>query len=199
MKTSISFGRVLVGGVVCVAIAFAVNQSAEARGFGGGGGGGHSFGGRSMGSGHAVSGRSVGHRTVNNHVVNHNHNPGNKGVHRPGNNVVHRPHPRPHHHPHIRIPIIPWVGCSTCAGIGVSVPDSIQILLPADQPAPVNYVLNGVEYTLQPGEVQTIPVDDWVVDFDRGANAGEASYTLVEGLYKFKYTDAGLELFASQQ
>ena len=189
MKTSITFGKVLVGGVVCVAIALAVNQTAEARGMGGFGGGGHSFAGRSMGSSRGVSGRVATGRNFTNNRVNH-------VAHRP-NMVI--PRPRPHHrpHPHIRIPIIPWVGCSTCGGIGVTVPDSIQILLPSDQPAPVSYLLNGVQYTIQPGEVQTIPVDDWVCDFDRGGNAGEASYTLVEGLYKFKYTDAGLELFTA--
>lgn len=72
----------------------------------------------------------------------------------------------------------------------------IKIDNPATNNTALSYTLNGVPYTIQPGQSQQFVEDrDWVIDFSRGGNFGPARYGLHSGLYTFSVTDHGWELY----
>lgn len=72
----------------------------------------------------------------------------------------------------------------------------IVILAPATNDKPIEYTLNGMAYTIKPGQSQKFVHDrDWIVNFDRGNGQGVATYGLKATTYKFKMTDKGWELF----
>jgi len=72
----------------------------------------------------------------------------------------------------------------------------IVITNPAANDQPVDYTLNGLRFSIKPGQSQKIIHDrDWIVDFSRGDGKGSAQYALKSATYKFKPTDKGWELF----
>lgn len=72
----------------------------------------------------------------------------------------------------------------------------IKIMSPEDAGAPIAYSLNEYDYTIQPGESQTLTNDrEWVITFDRGGNFGTARYTLYPGIYEFELTKNGWEVY----
>jgi hypothetical protein len=72
----------------------------------------------------------------------------------------------------------------------------IKITNPANSKAALSYTLNGLSYTIQPGQSQDIREDrSWVIEFSRGANFGAARYGLEPGLYTFSGTERGWELY----
>lgn len=76
---------------------------------------------------------------------------------------------------------------------------SIKIFNPSDSGGEVKYTLNGTPFTIKPGSSQLLPYDrTWTVEFGSGGAAGNVRYSLQPGAYKFKVTDAGWNLFQSQ-
>ena len=74
----------------------------------------------------------------------------------------------------------------------------IVIIVPDQEGATIDYLLNGTERTIRSGQTQSFGNDRmWVIEFDRGANYGTARYTLSPGTFKFKVTDRGWELMRS--
>jgi hypothetical protein len=78
----------------------------------------------------------------------------------------------------------------------------ITIAMPLDQPGPCGYVLLSGDaawnYTMAPGQSQTFPEDRaWRITFDRGQGYGEQTYALKPGLYRFRLTSRGWELYRS--
>jgi hypothetical protein len=56
---------------------------------------------------------------------------------------------------------------------------------PADSGGPIRYSLNSFDYTINPGESQTVPLDrDWVISFDNGMSK-TVTYRMEDGLYEF--------------
>jgi hypothetical protein len=72
----------------------------------------------------------------------------------------------------------------------------IKIVNPVGSKTALSYTLNGMPYTIQPGQSQEFAEDRaWVIDFSRGANFGPAHYGLHAGLYSFSISDHGWELY----
>jgi len=77
---------------------------------------------------------------------------------------------------------------------GASLP--IKIMSPEDAGAPIAYSVNEFEYTIEPGESQTLINDrEWVIEFDRGGDFGTARYTLYPGTYEFALAKNGWEVY----
>jgi hypothetical protein len=76
-----------------------------------------------------------------------------------------------------------------------------QIIIsnPADSGQPLSYLLNGHEYTIQPGHEQKFAEDrDWVIAFGSGGKLGDVKYSLHEGSYQFRSGSDGWELQKQQ-
>jgi hypothetical protein len=72
----------------------------------------------------------------------------------------------------------------------------IKITNPAASGVTLNYTLQGTLYTIAPGYSQDLAHDrSWVVEFNRGANLGQARYGLEPGTYAFTHTEHGWELY----
>ncbi len=72
----------------------------------------------------------------------------------------------------------------------------IKIVNPATNTGRLNYTLNGMPYSIEPGQTQEFTEDRaWVIDFDRGRSLGMARYSLQTGVYRFAMTDRGWELY----
>lgn len=72
----------------------------------------------------------------------------------------------------------------------------IQIVNPMENRVALSFTLNGTQTTLQPGETRDLQNDrQWVIQFDRGAQFGTASYSLDSGVYTFAGTSNGWELY----
>ena len=92
------------------------------------------------------------------------------------------------------------VGCIMVAAILVAATTVAAIaacgLAPAANDKPIEYTLNGLSFTMKPGQSQKFNHDrDWIVGFDRGDGKGSAQYGLKAATYKFKMTEKGWELF----
>lgn len=88
--------------------------------------------------------------------------------------------------------VIPGAGAFGNGGIQQG---KITILNPAGSGGSVNYNLNGSDYTIREGSVQSFDNDrTWVVSFGSGGPKGDIRYTLSPGLFKFKVIGAGWEL-----
>ncbi|HET6883710.1 MAG TPA: hypothetical protein VFI31_26385 [Pirellulales bacterium] len=60
----------------------------------------------------------------------------------------------------------------------------------------IRYVLNGEEYIMRPGTSQRLRTgQQWVIEYDRGANAGVSRYTLRDGTYVWTPTERGWQLY----
>jgi len=71
----------------------------------------------------------------------------------------------------------------------------IKIVNPADSETPLTYAVNDFEYTINPGESQTLANDrEWIISFDRGGDFGTARQTLMPGTHAFVATAAGWEV-----
>ncbi len=72
----------------------------------------------------------------------------------------------------------------------------IKITRSDDFDAPLSYTLNDHEYKMRPGESQWLLNDrDWEIEFDRGGDFGLARYSMSPGIYTFKLTKKGWEIF----
>lgn len=70
------------------------------------------------------------------------------------------------------------------------------IMNPRKHGETIRYVLNGEEYIMQPGTSQRLRTGyQWRIEFDRGANAGVADYTLTNGTYVWTPTERGWQLY----
>lgn len=70
------------------------------------------------------------------------------------------------------------------------------ILNPRKHGETIRYVLNGEEYIMRPGTSQRLRTGRrWRIEYDRGANAGVAEYTLGDGTYVWTPTDRGWQLY----
>jgi hypothetical protein len=66
---------------------------------------------------------------------------------------------------------------------------------PASNGASLNYTLNGQQFTIKPGEEQSLN-QGAPIAFDRGSSLGTAQYDLTEGIYQFGVgQDGGWDLF----
>lgn len=60
----------------------------------------------------------------------------------------------------------------------------------------IRYVLNGEEYVMRPGTSQRLQTGrPWRIEYDRGANAGVAQYSLSDGTYVWTPAERGWQLF----
>lgn len=67
---------------------------------------------------------------------------------------------------------------------------------PAETGAPVSYLLNGYEFTLEPGQVHQVPSDTYSLEFDMGGELGTASYELDDGTFNFRVSkDKGWNIY----
>ena len=74
-------------------------------------------------------------------------------------------------------------------------PGKAVLFNPAESGGSVQYLLNGMPYTIRPGEAQPIDLDrNWTLEFDRGLNNETARYSLNEGIHKFKVGRKGWEV-----
>lgn len=74
--------------------------------------------------------------------------------------------------------------------------EAIRIFNPPGSGGDLHYDLNKFHYDISPGESQAFKHDrEWTISFDRGEGNGEARYTLSPGVYEFKVTGGGWELF----
>jgi hypothetical protein len=70
------------------------------------------------------------------------------------------------------------------------------ILNPRKHGETIRYVLNGEEYIMRPGTSQRLRTGrQWRIEYDRGANAGVAQYTLTDGTYIWTPTERGWQLY----
>jgi hypothetical protein len=70
------------------------------------------------------------------------------------------------------------------------------IMNPRKHGETVRYLLNGEEYIMRPGTSQRLQTGRrWWVEYDRGANAGTADYTLSDGTYVWTPTERGWQLY----
>jgi hypothetical protein len=82
---------------------------------------------------------------------------------------------------------------------GVEVTDGVLLVNPANSQGTLNYNINGNHYVAEPGMSQKLAPRangrEWVVEFDRGATFGSATYKLAPGTYNFTPTDQGWQLY----
>ena len=70
------------------------------------------------------------------------------------------------------------------------------IINPRKHGETIRYVLNGEEYIMRPGTSQRLQTGrQWWIEYDRGANAGVADYTLRDGTYIWTPTEHGWQLY----
>ena len=70
------------------------------------------------------------------------------------------------------------------------------IINPRKHGETIRYLLNGEEYIMRPGTSQRLPTGrPWRIEYDRGANAGVAQYSLSNGTYTWTPTERGWQLF----
>lgn len=80
-------------------------------------------------------------------------------------------------------------------GATVGASGKVLITNPADSGGDVNYVLNGNNFSIQPGQTQLLDNDRvWTIDFASGGQRGGVRYTLSPGLFKFVVKESGWEL-----
>ena len=73
---------------------------------------------------------------------------------------------------------------------------TVKIVNPENTGVDINYAIDGVEYSIPSGKVQSYSIASGsTIAFSRGETEGEALYGLSEGAYEFKYTDSGWEVF----
>ncbi len=71
----------------------------------------------------------------------------------------------------------------------------VLITNPADSGGDVNYVLNGNNYSIQPGQTQSLDNDRvWTIEFASGGPRGGVRYSLSPGQFKFVVKESGWEL-----
>ncbi|MDB5347574.1 MAG: hypothetical protein JWP89_5951 [Schlesneria sp.] len=71
----------------------------------------------------------------------------------------------------------------------------VLITNPRDSGGDVNYVLNGNNYSIQPGQTQSLDNDRvWTIDFASSGPRGGVRYTLSPGQFKFVVKESGWEL-----
>jgi hypothetical protein len=73
-------------------------------------------------------------------------------------------------------------------------PPALAITIPPTAARPASYTLNGYKYQIGAGQSQNLDTGSYVIEFDRGAGRGKASYTLSSGIYEFVEKDGGLDL-----
>ena len=77
---------------------------------------------------------------------------------------------------------------------------TIMIVNPSDSGGEVRYTLNGTEYSIKPGQTQTVQNDrPWTVSFGSGGAAGDVRYALKSATYKFRATKVGWNLFKAEE
>jgi hypothetical protein len=70
------------------------------------------------------------------------------------------------------------------------------IMNPRKHGESIRYVLNGEEYIMRPGTSQRLPGGRaWRIEYDRGASAGVAEYSLSDGTYVWTPTEHGWQLY----
>jgi len=70
------------------------------------------------------------------------------------------------------------------------------IMNPRKHGETIRYVLNGEEYIMRAGTSQRLRTGQpWRIEYDRGANAGVADYTLTDGTYVWTPTERGWQLY----
>lgn len=204
--------RSLISGVAAMAIAAFVPQQADAQHHHHGGGhyGGGHYGGGHYGGGHYGGGLYSGHH---HHSTGHLHlGYGGYGYGGYGGYVGSGYYPTygsgyvssgvNYYTPPVVIQnVVPSNAVPYAMPVGVaSYTGTVKIVNPSDSGGEVSYTLNGTPYSIQPGYSQTIQNDRlWTVAFGSGGAAGNVRYSLQPGLYKFKVTDAGWNLFKSQE
>lgn len=87
---------------------------------------------------------------------------------------------------------------------GTALPDAegepmlqgIMLVNPRSTQVTVNYNINGNHYIMEPGMAQRLPpADRWLLEYDRGASFGPATYELKPGTYHFTPSDQGIQTF----
>jgi hypothetical protein len=139
---------------------------------------------------------------------------GRPGYYPPPVVIAPAPVQRHYHHTHVVTPsysqAVSSPAYSSTTTIQSSVPQNVAkpktysggpivISNPADSGQALSYLLNGYEYTIQPGHEQKFNEDrDWSISFGSGGSLGNVQYTLHEGNYQFSSTKEGWDLIQKQ-
>lgn len=129
----------------------------------------------------------------------HHHHHHHPGFHHPG---FHHPGFRPISPVVVRFaptyPVVvrpPVRVYSVLAGNPAPVILRVAIVNPASTGTTLSFVIDGERYDLAPGARQEMRLAGVrTIEFDRGQDFGQASYTLLEGVYTFKATAEGWDL-----
>jgi len=74
--------------------------------------------------------------------------------------------------------------------------NGVMLVNPKSTQVTINYSINGNHYIMEPGMAQRLPAaDKWILDYDRGASFGPATYELKPGTYHFTPSDQGIQTF----
>lgn len=74
--------------------------------------------------------------------------------------------------------------------------DGVMLVNPKSTQVTINYNLNGNHYIMEPGMAQRLPsAEKWILEYDRGASFGPATYELKPGTYHFTPSDQGIQTF----
>jgi hypothetical protein len=78
-------------------------------------------------------------------------------------------------------------------------PCLLEITNPLETNGPVHFVIEGEVFTLEPGETRQWPAfSQRTIEFHRGDDYGDASYSVERGTWRFQVSDAGWELIAAE-
>lgn len=80
------------------------------------------------------------------------------------------------------------------------IPGNIVIYSPGTNDFHISYTLNGMAFSLSPGQMHTISNDrTWTMEYVGSESGGVSRYVLSPGLYKFKRQDGVVGLFATRE
>jgi len=75
----------------------------------------------------------------------------------------------------------------------------IQISNPAANGATISYVISGHQFKMDAGQSQKLEDKNWVIEFHKGGNLGNARFSLRPGYYEFTMGENGWEFFRKTQ
>ncbi len=82
---------------------------------------------------------------------------------------------------------------------GAEVSEGVLLVNPSSSTGTINYNIDGTHYVAEPGMSQKLPPlpdgRNWLIEYDRGAQFGQAAYTLTPGTYYFTPTELGWQLY----
>ena len=79
---------------------------------------------------------------------------------------------------------------------GEPMTEGVYLVNPKSTQVTINYNINGNHYIMEPSMAQRLPAGaKWILEYDRGASFGPATYELKPGTYHFTPSDQGIQTF----